>query len=138
MRKTFDFTGHVRNEPVEFILNGVVIHCAKNVSGMTMLQFATVAGNEEVQDGAAVATAIMDLLKKIVLPSSWPAFVAVASDPESGVGVEELGEIVGWLAEAYSDRPTQPSSQSSIGPVETGPGSTDIYSPAEQTVITSI
>lgn len=138
MRKTFDFTGHVRNEPVEFVLNGVIIHCAKNVSGMTMLQFATVAGNEEVQDGSVVATAIMDLLKKIILPASWPAFIEVASDPNAGVGVEELGEIVGWLAEAYSDRPTQPSSPSSSGPPATGPGLTDTYSREEQTAITSI
>lgn len=137
MRKTFDFTGHVRNEPVEFELNGVVIHCAKNVSGMTMLQFATVAGNENSEDGAAVAVAIMDLLKKIILPTSWPAFYEVASDPNAGVGIEELGQIVGWLAEAYSERPTQPSSPSSNGPLETGPGSTVTSLPVEQTVMSS-
>lgn len=77
-----------------------------NVSGMDMLMFAAATDDE---DGARVASETLKLLQKIIAPTSWEAFVGITSDPDQGIGAEELGEIVAYLSEEYSDRPTSQS-----------------------------
>lgn len=125
--KNFSFYRSEELPPVQFVLNGQVIRCHPSISGMTLLKFVAASSGG---DGGAMSSAILDFLKAVVYPEDWPKFDAVASDPRSGVGPEQLGEIAGWLSEAYTGRPTEGSSPSSAGSPMSGPGPMAISSTA--------
>lgn len=44
-------------------------------------------------------------------------------DPHDGFGIETIAEVMGWLLEEWSARPTTPSSRSSASPSQAGKGS---------------
>ena len=125
--KNFSFYRAEETPPIEFSLNGQVIRCHPTISGMTLLKF--VASTTD-GDGGAMSAAILEFLKVVILTEDWERFDSTASDPRSGVGPEQLGEIAGWLSEIYTSRPTEGSSSSSAGSPTSGPGPMAPYSPA--------
>lgn len=116
--KTFSYYRNDEPEPVAFELNGTTVRCQPLISGMQLLKFVAAT----TQGGAESAVAVLDFLQAVVLPEDWETFDRVASDPRSGVGPEQLGEIAGWISEIYTGRPTEQSSPSSAGSQPSGPG----------------
>lgn len=65
----------------------------------------------------------------MLLPADeYARFDALANDPQVGMEVESLIEIVHWLMEETTGRPTSPSGSSVDGPSTTAPSSTAISS----------
>lgn len=118
--KTFSFYRETIPEPIPFVLNGRDFRIQPVISGMQLLQFVAAT----TQGGAESAVAVLDFLKAVVLPEDWDAFIEVTSDPRSGLGPEELGELAGWMSEQYTERPTEQSPMSLGGSQPSGPGLT--------------
>jgi hypothetical protein len=93
---------------------------------MQLLKFVAAT----TQGGAESAVAVLDFLKAVVTPEDWAEFDRVASNPRSGLGPEQLGELAGWMSEQYTERPTGPSSLSLAGLQPSGPGLT-VVAPSE-------
>lgn len=105
-KKSFSFYRTDKPEPVEFELNGETIGCQPEIQGMDLLMFVAAIDQD---NPAAGAKAVLDFLRKAILPEDWDRFVKTANAPQSGVGPEALSEISGYLSEVYTKRPT-PSS----------------------------
>ena len=63
----------------------------------------------------------------VLLPESNALFQKRLEDLENPIGLEQAGSVIEWLLEHYGMRPTEPSSDSSTGPVSpaSGTNSTD-------------
>ena len=94
------------SEDVEFVLYGEKFKCRKGVPGKTMLDI--VAGISSENDPGAAARSV-DQFFKAVLSSDdeYSRFNAICVDPDKLIQVEQLMEIVQWLMETYSERPTK-------------------------------
>lgn len=99
-------------EKLTFKLYGEEFECYPEMQGKTLLQFVEMSNSEDVADAAA---AINLFFKKILVPESYERFEALADDPNRVVSVQTLAEIVGWVMEQYSSRPTQGSEHSPSG-----------------------
>lgn len=64
---------------------------------------------------AETAQMVFDFFNKVLLDDSAVRFRALVEDPERIVQMETLGEIVSWLVEEYTNRPTQGPELSSTG-----------------------
>lgn len=100
-------------EPLKFRLHGEEFSCIPQVPGKVMLDFAAKTGKDDPgADGAAV---VVDFFKTVMYPESYTRFDILASDRDKIVTIEQLMEIIEWLMENYSNRPTQRSEDSSTG-----------------------
>ena len=100
--KDFGSGGSVSYEPLSFKLYDEEFHCHPAVQGKVLLDMAANSSS----DGAA-GKVINDFFAQALLPESFDRFNALVNDTKKIVPVETLGEIVGWLVEEYSNRPTQ-------------------------------
>jgi hypothetical protein len=94
-------------EPLSFKLYGEEFNCRPALQGKVLLDMAS---NSSLDGNAGKV--INDFFSQALLPESFEKFDALVNDPEKIVPVETLGEIVGWLVEEYSSRPTQEPSRS--------------------------
>lgn len=88
-------------EPISFKLHGQDFSCRAAVQGRLLLKLVASAN-----DPIAGAESINAFFKMVLLEESYDRFEALCNDTDTIVSVETLGEIVGWLVEQYSDRPT--------------------------------
>jgi len=102
----------VVKEKLSFKLHNEEFECISAIPGKTFLGFAEASSSE---DGGESAKAINKFFEKILIPESYNRFEILAEDPDRLVTVETLAEIIGWIIEAYTDRPTQGSELSSTG-----------------------
>ena len=102
----------VVHEKVSFKIQGEEFDCIPAIPGKTLLGFAEASSSE---DGGESAKAINKFFEKVLVPESYARFEILAEDPNRLVTVETLAEIIGWIIEAYTDRPTQGSEASSTG-----------------------
>jgi hypothetical protein len=58
---------------------------------------------------------ISDFFEIVLTPESYVLFDKLAKDPDIAITVESLSEIVSWLVEQYTNRPTQRSEELSSG-----------------------
>ena len=91
-------------EPVVFKLHGEEFTCYPNVPGKVLLDLVAKSGDEN--NPAASAEIVSEFFKVVLTPESYTRFDELARDAERIVTVETLGEIISWLMEEYSDRPT--------------------------------
>lgn len=115
-RKVFTFSSEGKRRPrVEFVLNDRTVRCVPTIDGLTLLEFAELAGrfaadDSEGQitdaDAVAGAIAIRELLKRAIVPDDWGIFADAIRDPGNEVDIEGLAEISAWLVEQYSGNPT--------------------------------
>jgi hypothetical protein len=92
-------------EPVAFKLHGQDFECRAALQGKILLTL--VAKSNDTDNPGAAAEVINDFFKYVLLPESYERFNTLTTDPDTIVEVETLGEIVGWLVEQYSERPTK-------------------------------
>lgn len=94
-------------EPVSFDLYGKTFNCYKQIHGVTLLRFVKEASSE---DGARATEAMLTIFKRVMPSEEYARFEELCDDPDTVVPVETLGEIIGWLMEVYTGRPTEESS----------------------------
>jgi hypothetical protein len=91
-------------EPVSFDLYGDTFNCYKQIHGVTLLRFVKEATSE---DGARATEAMLGIFQRVMPDDEYARFEKLCEDPDTVVPVDTLGEIIGWLVEVYSDRPTK-------------------------------
>lgn len=92
------------SDPISFKIHGEEFFCREAMQGKVLLDLVSQSSN--VEDPGAGARVITDFFSTVLIPESYERFNALATDPDRIIEVETLGEIVGWLVEQYSDRPT--------------------------------
>jgi hypothetical protein len=94
---------------VKFKLYGEEFICKKAVPGKILLE---VAGSVDEENPSSADRVISNFFSVALEEESFARFKKLIIDSERIVTVETLGEIVGWLVEQYSARPTKESSDS--------------------------
>jgi hypothetical protein len=89
--------------------NHLVVKCIPFLPGSRFLDFLTLINGDSP---GQMAEALDGIFKAAIVDEQYEAFKAWIEDPVNGVTIEILGEISGYLSEAYSGRPTQPSLES--------------------------
>lgn len=82
------------------------VTCTPTIPGSKFLDFMSSVDGE---DPSKLAGAVTDILKAAIPAHEWDEFIGWIDDPNNGIGLTQLSEICGYLAEQYSGRPTQPS-----------------------------
>lgn len=100
-------TQATRTEPISFELNGEVFQCRPEVPGTLLLEYAAMAGQN---DGAVAAKVILDFFQAVMEDEEHARFRKFTDSVDTVVDVATLGDILGWLVEQYSARPTKPPS----------------------------
>lgn len=110
--KDFGSGGENNSTPLSFKLHGEEFNCYTNIQGKTLLNMVS----QSMQSDTAMAVEVINtFFDKTLQPESKERFDKLINDPEKIVTVETLGEIVSWLVEQYSSRPTQGSEDSQSG-----------------------
>lgn len=99
-------------EKVVFKIYDEEFACYPQLQGKVLLEFVKNSNSEDLVDSV---TAVTDFFQKVLVPESFERFEALANDPNRIVSVSTLAEIVSWVMEQYSDRPTTGSERSSTG-----------------------
>lgn len=104
---------HTQAQPTEaitFEVDGEEFTAAGVPPANAILRTAELGMSEN--DGEKVR-ALGQFLDVVLMPESHARFSARMSNPEKPVDVETVGDVVAWLLEVYTGRPTEPSSPSS-------------------------
>lgn len=101
-----------KQESLTFKIYDEEFVCHPALPGKVLLQFVQQSDSEKVSDSAG---AIMDFFKHVLTVESYERFDALASDPDKIITMTTLSEIIAWVMEEYSDRPTKGSEPSPTG-----------------------
>lgn len=102
-------------EPIDFALGDVALKARPRISGMVLLRFieATTALGQDAEDSQAdIIREITPFFKAALYEDSFEKFYKIMNEPEDDSDVyeiEDIMEIVGWLAGEYANRPTSGS-----------------------------
>lgn len=110
--RDFGSGGNPATDPISFKLHGEEFQCRPSMQGKVLLKLVAQSDEDE---GAGIAKSLTQFFEIALLPESLERFNALLEDPDRIVSVETLGEIVGWLVEEYSARPTERPEPSSTG-----------------------
>jgi hypothetical protein len=102
--KDFGSGGDKPTEEISFSLYGESFSCRPAVPGKVLLDL--VAKSSDDENPGKAAGVVNDFFNVVLTPESFERFDKLTSDPERIVQVDTLAEIVSWLVEQYSDRPT--------------------------------
>ena len=92
-------------QPISFKLHGEEFSCKPKMQGKVLLDLVA---KSSAQDNPGEAAAIINKFFELVLiADSYTRFEALVESDDKIVEVEQLSEIVAWLVEQYTDRPTQ-------------------------------
>jgi hypothetical protein len=91
-------------EPVGFDLYGQHFNCYKQINGIALLRFVKEANAE---DGARATQALLDIFERVMRDEEYQRFSALCEDPDTIVPVETLSDIISFLIEVYTERPTK-------------------------------
>lgn len=86
-------------EPLSFSLYGQTFECYKQIHGVTLLRFVKEANSD---DGSRATDAMLEIFKRVMPSEEYGRFEELCNDPDTVVPVDTLGEIIGFLIEAYS------------------------------------
>ena len=104
---TKDFgSPEVPTKKVDFKLFEQKFECKPAVQGTTLLEYSVKFGST---DDAVVNQAFLDFFKTALTEESYKDMKALWDDDEKIVPIETLGDIMGYLIEEYTDRPTSAS-----------------------------
>ncbi len=111
--KSFKVKNIEESEPLTFDLGGEEFSCYPEVQGKTILDIMRAAseGDEDTR-GVMMAVSVLTFFEKVMPPEEYERFGKLMEDPKRIVPMETLSEIMSWLMEEYTDRPTEPSSGS--------------------------
>jgi hypothetical protein len=108
MAKFKDFGGKTEQElePVSFQLWGEEFHCVKSIQGKVMLDMVSKSSSEDPSESAGLVTSFFD---QVLLDESLERFNKLLESKDKIVTVDTLAEIVSWLTEQYTNRPSEGS-----------------------------
>lgn len=109
-------------EPLSFDLNGNSFNCKAAIQGSVLLEFVRDADGDS---GGDSAKALYNFLSDSMEKEEYDRLQKVLHDPDVIIDIELIGEIVAWLVEEYSARPTMQPEDSSTGQLTSGTTSTD-------------
>lgn len=109
--------------PLEFDLNEEHFKCKPAIQGSVLLEFVRDAAGD---DGADSAKALYNFLESAMDEEEYKRLQEVLHNPDVMIDITLIGEIVSWLVEEYSERPTTPPEDSSNGQLTSGTTSTDV------------
>lgn len=91
-------------ESLSFRLHNEEFSCRSEIPGKVVLDLVAKSGAENPSESAKVIEGFFNI---VLQPESLERFNALAVDPDRVVSMETLSDIVAWLVEEYTDRPTQ-------------------------------
>lgn len=91
-------------EPVTFKIHGEEFTCIPEIPGKTVLNLVAKSGGDNPGQSAEAVTSFF---KVVLTEESNLRFDALAEDPHRVVTIQTLTEIIEWLVEQYTDRPTE-------------------------------
>lgn len=108
MAKFKDFGGKSEQdlEPVSFKIWDEEFHCVKVMQGKVMLDMVAKSGSDDPSESAGL---ISKFFSQVLLDESLERFNALLEDKDKIVTVDTLAEIVSWLTEQYTNRPSEGS-----------------------------
>jgi hypothetical protein len=111
--KSFNVIDIDTAEPLTFDIGGEEFSCYPEVQGKTILDvMRNAAEGDEDTRGVLMAISVLDFFKKVMPPEEYERFNKLMEDEKRIVPMDTLSEIMSWLIEEYTDRPTKPSSVS--------------------------
>lgn len=115
MTKFKDFSAGATSalaEPIVFKLHDQEFMCRPDIQGKTLL---TLVGDAASNDAARQAGMIEKFFKTVLVPTSYENFDELTTSEDNIVTIETLGEIIGWIVEQYTNRPTSRPEVSASG-----------------------
>lgn len=94
-------------EPISFKLWDEEFICVPELQGKVLLDMVANVSADEGSDPSKQAKSITEFFSVILVDESEKRFNVLLTDKEKIVSVDTLGEIVGWLVEQYTNRPTE-------------------------------
>lgn len=116
-----DFTR--KRKPVRFKIDDDMFECVPALGTEDIQALVTVFRGtqtegddvDEIDRTTAVITKIREAFRLFLLPESYEIFLRRLGDRKNPIDALQLLEIVQWIVEIYTKRPTEPSSNSSSG-----------------------
>jgi len=99
-------------EPIVFKLHNQEFMCRADIQGKTLL---TLVGDAASNDASRQAGMIEKFFKTVLVPASYEDFDELTTSEDNIVTIETLGEIIGWIVEQYTNRPTSRPEVSASG-----------------------
>lgn len=110
-----------REEPVDFKLFGKTWACADDVNGKRLLDNAALLDSDSIGDQRDGVIAIFE---ETIVEDEVEDFFDRLNDPKTKIQLSVLVEVVGWLVDQYTERPTVPPANSTTGRSNRGRTST--------------
>lgn len=101
-----------REEPIDFKLFGQTWDCADDVNGKRLLDNAALLDSESVADQR---DGVIAVFTDVIVEDQIEEFLEQLNDPKTRIQLSVLVEIVGWLVDQYTERPTEQPAPSQNG-----------------------
>lgn len=98
----------VDQKPITFDILDEEFEARPALPGAVILDFIASSGGGD-EGGGEVAKKLLGFFERALTPESHERFAVLINDPDKAVDLETLSEIVGWLIEEYTSRPTRAS-----------------------------
>lgn len=107
-----DFTDHERpTDPVRFKIDGDIFEAAAALPAGVSHDFALMQSLEAAEQVVLLG----HILESFLLPESAARFASRLRDPVQPITNEQVGQVIKWLVEHYTGRPTEPASSLLVG-----------------------
>lgn len=99
------FGGHKKKAtPLSFELQGETFKCYPRMTGAALIDFAAAATSDDTSRSTA---ATLEFFEGVMKPEEHKRFDEFIRDPDKEIEIDELAEVVEWLVEEYTNRPTE-------------------------------
>jgi hypothetical protein len=105
----------------QFAIDDEVFNCASDLTGGAALQLSALVNSKDSEKVHQIG----QFLDLVLLPEDAVRFAARMRDTTRPVTIAMLGQILQWVLEEYSERPTQQPTPSSAGLSTNGTDLTD-------------
>lgn len=109
-----------REDPIHFKLFGVKWECADDVNGKRLLDNAALLDSDSV---ASQRDGVIAVFEDTVVDDQIEELLDRLNDPKTRIQLSVLVEIVSWLVDQYTERPTVQPANSTNGRSNRGPTS---------------
>ena len=107
------------DEPLTFSIYGQTFRCTPMLQGRALVDFIA-AGSDRDNPGSS-AEAILNLFDRALMAEDRERFTELSLSDDYIIPLEKLTEIMDWLVEQYTGRPTQQPELLPDGQEITGP-----------------
>jgi hypothetical protein len=101
-----DGTPETEVAPLGFDIAGESFEVLAEAPGIILLEFIEATTSDEK---GASAAALTRFLRSVMADGEWVRLSAVLHDPKNRIDIKTISEIVGYIIEEYSSRPSEAS-----------------------------